>query len=239
MLEDSLRYPTKRDDALRIIAIGGILGLLSFLIIPAFIVGGYLIRVYRRVMADEIEEPPGFSDWEQLLGDGLRGFVVGLAYFIVPAVLLVATVGTAVVAAAVTTATGGQVSPEAGVALGGMAAIGALIALVLMLVAWYVLPAAIANFVRRDSLAAAFSFGEVIGIATSSDYVVAWVLALVVSIVGSAVTGVLSATGVGAILSPFVGFYVGVAMAYLYASGAAAATGEDGSTETPAGRPAA
>jgi hypothetical protein len=239
MLEDAIQYPRRHDDALQVILIGGLLTILSFLIIPGLIVGGYLVRVYRRVMADETDDAPGFGDWEELLGDGLRGLVILFAYLLIPMLLLVVTVGTAIVAVAVSTATGGNISPGASVALGGMAAVGALVALALLLVAWFVLPAAVANFVRNDRLTAAFALGEVVGIATSSDYVVAWLLALVVSILGSVLTGILNATVVGAVVSPFVGFYVGVAMAYLYARGAADATDDDGAAGTPAGRPAA
>lgn len=239
MFEDAINYPRRRDDALEIVLIGGILGILSVLILPGLVLVGYFIRVYRRVLAGEDEAPPGFGEWRDLLGDGVRALLIGLGYLIVPMALLAVTVGAAAAAIAISVATGGTVAPEVAVAVGGLAAMAALVAVGLLLVAWFLLPAAIAVFVRTDRMSAAFGLGTVVGVASDGTYVTAWVLALVVSLVGSVVAGVLGATVVGAVLSPFVGFYVSVSMAYLYARGAGESAALEKLGEPHGGAPAA
>ena len=65
MLEDGLSYPIRGDWIGRIV-IGGILGLLTVLVIPAFLVVGYLVRVLEETVAGD-EVPPEFTDWGGLL----------------------------------------------------------------------------------------------------------------------------------------------------------------------------
>lgn len=82
MFGEALRFPIAGDSALKNLLIGGVLGLLGFLLVPAFFVQGYLVRVLR-VAVDGGDEPPVFDEWGDLLVDGLKLFVVTLAYFIV------------------------------------------------------------------------------------------------------------------------------------------------------------
>jgi hypothetical protein len=208
MITQSLEYLRNSEDWVKTVLIGGVLGLLSPLVIPTFVVIGYLLRVLRATMQGE-EEPPVFDDWGDMLVDGLKGFVVGLVYFIVPAL-----VGTVVVFFGVLGAVAGG-SDAAGIFGGLVALVGALVALVLTLVAIYVTPAALANYAETDRLGAAFSYGDLRPVLFSGKYATAWLYAFAVFVAAGIVSGILGATGVGAILSAFVTFYALVAGYYI------------------------
>ncbi|MEF8856843.1 MAG: DUF4013 domain-containing protein, partial [Haloplanus sp.] len=85
-------YPTNSDDWIKTVLIGGALTLLSILIIPAFLVYGYVLRGLRAGMADE-KEPPVFDDWGTLLKEGVIAFVVVLVYQLIPLIVMTVTVG--------------------------------------------------------------------------------------------------------------------------------------------------
>jgi len=69
MLEDGLSYPIRGDWIGRIIIIGGVLGFLSVLLLPAFVIVGYLVRVLEQTIDGE-DVPPEFDDWGDLLMKG-------------------------------------------------------------------------------------------------------------------------------------------------------------------------
>ncbi|WP_435193932.1 DUF4013 domain-containing protein [Natronomonas sp. EA1] len=229
MFETAINYPRQGEKPWMTILIGGLLSLFSFLIIPAFIVLGYTIRVLRHTMEGE-EAPPRFAEWGALLVDGLKAFVVLLAYFIVPAIIVGLSVGGVALAAI----TGGEPSLAA---LGG-AFIGLSVAGLLALALWYVAPAGLANFAKTGSLSAAFAVGELKQAAFSASYAKHWALALVVLLIAGALAGALAATGIGAILGVFVEFYALVVAYYLYARGFDAAMAFE-ETEAVTGQPAA
>jgi E3 ubiquitin-protein ligase DOA10 len=78
-----------------------------------------------------------------------------------------------------------------------------------------VLPAAMTNVAREQSVGAAVDFGVLRTAALSTDYFVALVLAVVVSVVLGAIAGVLAIFVVGI----FVSFYVQVVTFYLVGRG--------------------
>jgi hypothetical protein len=91
MFEDALRYPYDEGDGLRSLVIGGLLTLLSVLVLPAILVSGYTLRVLREVDAGD-EHLPAFDDWGAMLVDGLKAIAVALVYVLIPAVLLTVAV---------------------------------------------------------------------------------------------------------------------------------------------------
>lgn len=228
MFETAINYPRQGDKPWMTILIGGLLSLFSFLIIPAFIVLGYTIRVLRATMNGE-ETPPRFEEWGDLLVDGLKAFVVLLAYFIVPALIVGASIG----GVAMSALAGGDPSFAA---LGG-AFIGLSLAGLLALALWYVAPAGLANFAKTGSLSAAFAVGDLKQAALSAGYAKHWALAFVVLLISGAVTGALSATGIGAFVGVFVQFYALVVAYYLYGRGFDIAMRVT-ETESIAGQPA-
>jgi hypothetical protein len=241
MFEDALRFPWNGEKKIETQAIGGVLTLLGVFVIPILFVYGYLVRVIRQTASGEVDEPPAFDDWGRLLTDGVVGFVITLVYTLIPGIVI--TVGALVVfgsfgvVGSAATDTGG----------GGALAVGGLlvtlligvVSLVLFLVAVYVVPAAVAAFARTGEFAAAFSPSVLRSMLTDRRYAMAWIVAVAIGILAQVVGGAVSATGVGAILVPFLTFYGNVAGAYAIGVGIADIDAVGASDEeTPAGRPA-
>ena len=138
--------------------IGAAMMLLSILIIPAFFVEGYMIKLMRNVM-DGIENPlPEWEEWGKLFMDGLNVFIAGLVYT-APVWLLMCC--------------GGLLFLPAGFAEGDMqeilAGIGgisffvlACVAMILGVIVALLIPAVTIQYAREDNLGACFRFSEVI-----------------------------------------------------------------------------
>jgi hypothetical protein len=222
MFEDALRYPYDDGEGLRALAIGGLLAVLSFLLLPAIVVSGYTLRVLRQVDAGD-EHLPSFADPVALFVDGLKAIAVALAYLVVPIVL----VAFAAVALFV------PVTGTPPTWLSAIAAIISVLSVPVFLLALYALPAGLVALARTDRMGAAFSRRELSPTLRSGSYLVAWLLALVVTLVAGFVGGAASATAlVGWLLAAFVGFYANLVGAYLYARGVREArpveSGEEG-----------
>ena len=211
MLSDALSFPRSGDDWIPTLAIGGILFILSFLVIPAFVVQGYFVRVLRAAATGETDAP-SFTDWGGLLVDGLKLFVVNVAYSIVlmiPYFALFFLLG---------------FGSNGGAGAGALLLVLGLVVFVLALVIAYFVPAASANFALEGDFGAAFDFGTIRSAAFTGDYAMAWVLAIVVGIVGGLVGSFLSVLLVGI----FVLFYVQVSVYYLFGRGFAKGLGRTG-----------
>ncbi|WP_224447547.1 DUF4013 domain-containing protein [Haloprofundus salilacus] len=229
MLEDSLSYPTKGDGGIARLLIGGVLLFFSWLVVPVFLVSGYLVRTAGSVSYGD-EDPPAFEDWGGLLVDGLKATVITVAYSFVPvaivAVMLLVVLG------------GGSAGGNAGGLLAGVGLLGMLLVLPAALVVTYLLPAALINFAREDSLGAAFDFSTLKPVLLSQQYIVATVLVFVVSIVGGMILSFLSAILVGIVLAPFYYFWLGLASQFMFGRAfAEVANARDGAT--PAAAPVA
>jgi hypothetical protein len=206
MITESVKYLQQSDDWVKTFVIGSIL---TLFVIPMFLVVGYLLRVLRVTMRDE-DEPPVFDDWGDLAVDGLKGLVIGFAYFLIPGVIGAVLVGFGIAGAVA----GG--SDAAGILGGVTALVGFLLALVLGLVAAYITPAALSNYAETDRMGAAFALGELRPVLFSGKYATAWLYAFVILIVAGIITGALAPTGIGAILAAAVSFYAYVAMYYIF-----------------------
>lgn len=210
MFDEAINYPRNCDSAVKTILVGGILSLLSVLVVPMFFLLGYYARVLRAVTGGA-EEPPAFDEWGALFVDGLKVFAVGLAYYLVPTVIVGVSVGGALMNAI----RSGDLTPGALAA----AFLGLAVAGVLWLVASYVLPVALTNFVREDRLGAAFAVGDLKPVLFSGTYAMAWLLAVGLFIAASVLTTILNVVPpLGFVLGAFVTFYASVAAFYLYAS---------------------
>ncbi|WP_435174986.1 DUF4013 domain-containing protein [Halorussus sp. AFM4] len=230
MFETALRYLVDSDDATESLLIGGLLTMLSWLLIPAVLVSGYLQRILARTYAGD--PAPSFDDWGDLLGEGLKAIAVAIAYFALPIVLLTAvlasllvfSVETTVVDSSTVTDPSTVVEPVANagpdllsvaLVLGGLS-----LAALTSLAAWYVLPAALARLAVEGRLGAAFQFREIAAAATSGSYATGWLAALVVHLVaGGLVGGLASIPLVGWALVPFVIFYSNAVAFSLYGQG--------------------
>lgn len=209
MLEESLSYPTNGESGLARILIGGVLGIFSFLLFPLFIVYGYMIHAMAAASRAETE-PPAFEDWGDLLVDGIKASVVGLAYALVPLVLMFTTTGVL--------SAGSSAGGNAGGVLAGLGALGFLVVVLLLFALQYALPAALTNMGREGSIGAAFDFDALKPVLTSGEYLKAVLLTFGVALVGGIAFSVfaLVTLGVGYLVAPFFYFWLYLAGSYLF-----------------------
>lgn len=215
MLGDALSYLKNSDDWIPTLVIGGVLSVLSALILPAFILQGYYVRVLRGAAKEE-RAAPSFTDWGGLTVDGIKLFLINIAYSIP---LIVAWAAVLIPTSVSTSVTTPGAAPSGGPGLLGI--LGLLLALVLTVFVGYIVPAAYANFAIEDSLRAAFDLSTVVSGAATSEYFKGWILAIVAGVVLFLVGGALSVVVVGI----FVLFYAQVVIHYLFGRGFAAGLG--------------
>jgi hypothetical protein len=211
-IESLLTYPTESDDWIVTILIGTVLTLVSFLLIPIFLLYGYLVRVLRAGM-DDAPEPPVFDDWGALFIEGLVATVIIFVYQLIPLIVFAVTVGGSVAAMATGTRTG------AGLGMAGLFG-GFLLSSVLALVFGYVGLIGVANYAREGDFGAGFDVGVITDVATSSDYAIPWAVGVVIFLVAGVVGGI-------PILGQAVLFYASIVAMKLVGRGFAAARGAD------------
>lgn len=217
-IETLATYPMESDDWLLTILVGGVMALLSFLVVPWFVISGYMVRAIRAGM-DGAAEPPVFDEWGELLREGLVAGIIGLVYQIIPLAVFVVFVGSSLLAF--------LTGSEAGAGFGLLGLFGGFFLWwVLSLVFGYVGLAGIANYAREGTFGAGFDTGTIVEVATSGDYALAWAYVVVLNIVAGVVVGVLNVVPfLGAIVGVFVSFYALVIAGWLLGDGFAAATG--------------
>lgn len=209
MLEDGLSYPIRGDWVGRIL-IGGVLGFLSILVLPAFAIFGYLVRVLERtVVGDDV--PPEFDDWGDLLVKGIVATVIGLAYAIVP--LIAYTILVTVVFG-----TGAGIGGDVGALIGVVGLLLALAFIPVLFLIYYAVPAALTAYAARGEMSAAFDVDLLKPTLLSTEYLLAVLTPFVVAVIVFVVTLVLTATVVGGLLVPFVQFYGQVAIFRMFGS---------------------
>ena len=216
-IEEVLRYPTRRDDWVRTVLVGGALSLFSFLVLPAVLVAGYALRVIRARVEGEAE-PPAFEDWGGLLVDGLRAVVVWLVYSIVPAFLGLVVFGGAVAAMASGT--------DAGLAVGLLGfGLGGVVLLAVSLALFYLAPASLAAVAVTGRLGAGFDPAAIRAVVGTREYAVPWLWGLAVAVVGGAVANVVLVVPLlGWVAGALLLFYVEVVLAALWGAAYADAT---------------
>ncbi|MFB6194948.1 MAG: DUF4013 domain-containing protein [Haloplanus sp.] len=211
-------YPTNSDDWIKTVLIGGVLTLLSILVVPAFLLYGYLLRVLRAGMA-EADEPPVFDEWGDLLREGVAAFVIVFLYQLIPLIVMFVTVGGSMAAMA----TGSEAGAGVGIVglLGGLA-----LSSVLALVFSYAMLIGLANYAHEGTFGAAFDLGVLRSVALDKAYAVPWLYGVGVLLVAGAVAGLLGIVPIlGAIIGVFVTFYGQIAAMWLWGKGFADATG--------------
>jgi len=210
-------FVTEDDEWITKIGIGVILSLLSFLILPAFLLGGYLVGVTRNVK-DGVPRPlPQWTRWEKLFMDGLYVAIAQLIYTL-PFWLLVCIAGVASVGIG---GLGDQDVAAAGITT--IVLVTICLAVLFFIALFFISPAIVIQYVRTDEFGATLRFGEVLGIARDhmGKIVIAAVAAFVASFVLSIVLGALNVVPcLGSIVSFIIGIvaapWLSVAMGHLY-----------------------
>lgn len=209
MITESLRYLSDSDEWLKTTLVGGILLLFGWLLIPMFVAFGYMMRVLDRTSRGD-DVPPVFEDWGALTVEGFKAWLIGLVYVGIPMLAVGAVLASVV----------GIASFSDNAIVG---ALGSLVALVLFLVsvavlllAAYVTPAAVANFVDGGRLGDGFAFKTIYSAVTKRDYAVGWLIGAAILVVASVVASALNIVPIlGTILGVFVTFYASVAFWYV------------------------
>lgn len=211
-LNEAVTYPTERDNWIPQILIGGFLLFLGFLLIPLFLVYGYIMVVIRSNLRGS-NTPPVFENWSDLFVEGIQAWVIGLIYMLLPILILFFAVGGAIVA--FLTGTDAGVITGIGSIFGGLLLSG-----ILALILGYIAVAALVNFAREQEFSAGFDFTTLRPVLVSSEYATAWLISIVILLVAAVIGGMLNAIPViGSFLGAIIGFYAFVVASVLWADG--------------------
>jgi hypothetical protein len=189
-LKALLRFPFQGTNWRNNFLIGAALRLVaSFVpILPSIFVYGYALRIMRRAIEGGDLELPAWDDWGKLAMDGLRLMLVGLVYLL-PGILVMLA-GWMIYMVGIflwpLLMAGAGDQGQGGIAVLGMLGSLAVMMLcmllgsILLLLGSVPLPVAIAHFVARDQVAAAFRVREWWPLLRSNKlgYLAAWVVML-------------------------------------------------------------
>jgi len=194
IISDSVKYPIS--DWKKLLTLG-ILFLLSFLLIPAFLAIGYAFRALKATIAG-FDELPEFDEWGEMFIDGVKVFVVSIAYMIIPLIIIFA-----------------GIFLQAG---GIITVVGSILAIIFGLL----LTIAIAHMAFNDSqLGAAFRISEILDVIADIgwvDYIIWYIVVIIVagiiSFIANLVIGLIS--GLMGLIAPLVGSAVSYILSALF-----------------------
>ncbi len=173
---NALKYPLT--DFKKVLILG-ILTILSSLIIPGFLVLGYVLKIIRSTIEDS-SELPDFNDWTSMFVDGLRVFAVLFVYYIIPGILILVGIWGAILPMLTVPGAGSLLDSSFSLnLLGGISSIG----LGLLVVISFIIPIALANMVYQGKLMAAFRLKEIIGKIKEVggvDYLIWYIIMLII-----------------------------------------------------------
>jgi len=203
IVNDAIRYPSS--DWKKVIILG-VLMIASVVILPIFLVMGYGFRALKASIAG-FDELPEFDEWGEMFVDGLKVFVVQIAYMIVPLIIIFA--GTFGSLTMVSPDTGVITNPTAFTGLGGTVIIGVILAIILGLIE----AIAIAHMAYNDSeLGAAFRFGEILDVISQIgwiDYIIWYIVIGLIAAVIAFIAGLLNSI-------PIIGTLIALLIIYPY-----------------------
>jgi hypothetical protein len=177
IISDSIKYPSSSWGKVLIL---GIITIASILIVPLFLVLGYMFRIIKATLAG-IDELPEFDEIGDMFVDGLKVFVVGFVYaipvWILSAIFGLVTGGNS--AAAVT-------SLGTGYALAFI--LGNIVFIIIAVIIGLIELMAIANMAYNDGdLGTAFRFSEILDIIATigwGKYIVTYIVIVILATIG-------------------------------------------------------
>jgi len=153
---NALKYPLTNFKKVLIL---GILIILSTLIIPGFLVLGYIFKIIKSTIEDS-SELPEFEDWKTMFVDGLKVFTVLFIYSFIPWILIILGIWGAILPLLTVPGAGSLMDSSLSLNLiSGISVVG----LGLLLVINFIVPVAMANMIHHNKLRSAFNFKEIIG----------------------------------------------------------------------------
>lgn len=227
LASEAIRYPSSNWKKVIIL---GLLMIASIFIIPIFLVMGYQLRIVKATFAG-IDELPDFDEIGSMFVDGLKVFVVSVAYMIIPVIVILLGVFGSIWALA---SEGTITDPFAFMSIIGVTAVIGIILAILFGIFEII---AIANMALYDSeLGAAFRFSELLERISAIGWVnyFIWLIVIfVIGVVGGIIGGILN-------IIPFIGFIIALLTVYPYLNMVYAralallfASGEDSVTPEP------
>ena len=196
IISDSIKYPTSNWGKVLIL---GVILIASILIVPVFLLIGYLFRVIKATLAG-LDELPEFDEIGDMFVDGLKVFVVGIVYSI--PVIIISLIITAITGSSSTAAIG--LSP----AMIGAFVIVYIIYIIVAVIVGLIEVMAIVNMAYYDGdLGAAFSFSEILDRIAKigwGKYILTYIVIAIVAFIGFLIGFLTLFIGVGFILLPLV-----------------------------------
>ena len=227
VISDSMRYPST--DWKKIIALG-LLFMFSFLIVPLFLLYGYVFRVIKASLAG-IEGLPDYEEWGEMLVDGIKLFLVHIIYML-PAIIIGIY---SILMFIITLHTFSSLNPATTInptilysLIGGSAALGIGFALIYSLFVYPIMAVGIGNMAfYNGDLGSAFKLGDIFSIISKVGWVdlIVWYIAMIIVAFAVFVAGTLIAIipilgwlFMTLLVYPYLYLFFGRALAWLYAS---------------------
>ncbi|EKQ52639.1 MAG: hypothetical protein B655_1719 [Methanobacterium sp. Maddingley MBC34] len=209
LTSDAMKYPSQ--DWKKVIILG-ILILTSFLIVPAFLVMGYVFRALKWSVAG-VDQLPEFDEWGEMFIDGLKIFVVELVYFIIPFTIIFLGIWASIGSMVAWGASGNDLMP--GAVFGALSLMWGLMVMGLIVAVIFGLffTIGIANMAYYNSeIGAAFRFSEMLDTINAIgwvDYIIWYIMMIILGMITAAIAGVLG-------LIPILGWALIVIALYPY-----------------------
>ena len=207
MLKPAIRYALQDDWVSRILA-GGIFTATSVILLPAFTLLGYFLRVLEETV-NGVPHPPDFEGYLSMTKDGFVAFIILGLYTISPLVLFVLTIYGLV-----------QINVIYNLSMVEFSLIGFIILLpvtIISLTAYYIVPVAMTNYAIKHEFRSAFQFSNIIKIAGTKTYIIGSILPVMLIIISSVLTITVSTTGIGVVIVPFIQFFFQMIIIRLFA----------------------
>jgi len=199
IISDSIKYPSSGWGKVLIL---GVIMIASILIVPIFLVYGYVFRIIKATLAG-MDELPDFDEIGDMFVDGLKIFVVAIVYAI--PVYIIALILNMIIGASVdvtTTATTLDAAMFWGILASNI--VFAIIAIIVGLIEII----AIANMAYNDGeLGAAFRFSEIMDIIANigwGKYIATYIVIIIIAAIGVLIGMLTMFILIGFILLPLV-----------------------------------
>ena len=185
----AIRYVMEDKQWISKLIIGILLSVLGFLIIPALILQGYLVKIIRHVMGGSWSSLPEWDDWGGLLRDGFFVTVAQFLYTLPFIILIIISI----------VATGGIAGLSGSEDIAAVAATGGGLLMFCLIILFaiallFLTPALLIQYAIKDDFSALFRLGEVMDIIRNNmaDILVAFLVSIAAVFAISLITGVLS-----------------------------------------------
>jgi hypothetical protein len=196
IISNSIRYPTSNWGNVLIL---GIIMIASILIVPVFLLIGYLFRIIKATLAG-LDELPEFDEIGEMFVDGLKVFVVGIVYSI--PVIIISLIITAI------TGSSSSATLSLNPAMIWGLVLVYIVYIIVAVIVGLIEVIAIANMAYYDGdLGAAFSFSEILDRIAKigwGKYIITYIVIAIVAFIGFIIGLLTLFILVGIILLPLV-----------------------------------